>query len=212
MPTAASWTEARRAARDVGHLLAFRTSAVRRRRSFVIAITLFVGLTLAAAILPSFAEGAGEKNGYALAYANIDLYGHAPWLFGFGGEIMDGKGELAIASPQGASAMEFARKLVAEKIAPARAEAPLVASLFNDGQAATAISGPWFITGIDRRVPWAVAELPIVSATGKHAAPFLGAEGVLMSSRAKNKDIAFEVMDPARVGPGEARYRSTPPR
>jgi arabinogalactan oligomer/maltooligosaccharide transport system permease protein len=136
-----------------------------------------------------------RKDGYALAYANIDLYGHAPWLFGYGGQLMDDRGELAIASPQAAKAMEFTRKLVAEKIAPARAEGPLVASLFNDGLAATAISGPWFITGIDSKVPWAVAELPVVSATGKRATPFLGAEGVLMSARAKDKDIAFAVMD-----------------
>ena len=136
-----------------------------------------------------------KKNGYALAYANIDLYGHAPWLFGYGGRIMDDRGDLAIANSEGAKAMQFARKLVAEKIAPARAEGPLVASLFNDGQAATAISGPWFITGIDKSVPWAVAELPIVSETGKRAMPFLGAEGVLMSSRAHDKNTAFAVMD-----------------
>jgi arabinogalactan oligomer/maltooligosaccharide transport system substrate-binding protein len=136
-----------------------------------------------------------KQDGYAIAYANIDLYGHAPWLFGHGGQVMDDRGEIAIASPQSAQAMDFARKLVADKVAPARAEAPLVASLFNDGLAATAISGPWFITGIDSKVPWAVAELPIVSSTGKHAAPFLGAEGVLMSARAKDKDTAFAVMD-----------------
>ena len=37
VPTAASWTEVRRAARDVGHLLAFRTSTVRRPRAFALA-------------------------------------------------------------------------------------------------------------------------------------------------------------------------------
>ncbi|MBA2538964.1 MAG: extracellular solute-binding protein, partial [Deltaproteobacteria bacterium] len=145
--------------------------------------------------LVALAPAMRKTDGYAIAYANIDLYGHAPWLFGFGGQIMNDRGELTLATPQGAQAMEFARKLVAEKIAPARAEAPLVASLFNDGRAATAISGPWFITGIDKSVPWAVTSLPIVSATGKPAAPFLGAEGVLMSTRARDKDTAFAVMD-----------------
>lgn len=138
---------------------------------------------------------AKKPDGYALAYANLDLYGHAPWLFGYGGQVMDDRGELAIASPEAAAALEFTRRLVTDRVVPARAEAPLVASLFNDGQAATAISGPWFITGIDKSVPWAVAELPIVSATGKRATPFLGAEGVLMSARSRNKDIAFAVMD-----------------
>ena len=135
------------------------------------------------------------RGGYAIAYANVDLYGHAPWLFGHGGTIMDGAGKLALATPEAARALEFARRLVDDKIAPARAEGPLVATLFNEGKTATAISGPWFIADINASVPWAVAPLPIVSSTGKPAAPFLGAEGILMSARAHDKDCAFAVMD-----------------
>src|SRR5688572_9648568 len=36
------------------------------------------------------------RDGYAVAYANVDLYGHAPWLFGFGGRILDDDGKLAL--------------------------------------------------------------------------------------------------------------------
>jgi maltose-binding protein MalE len=132
---------------------------------------------------------------YALAYANVDLYGHAPWLFGFGGTVIDDTGKLAIATPAAADAMTFARSLVEHKVVPARAEGPQVASMFNEGKTATAISGPWFMNDIDKNVPWAVATLPIVSATGKRARPFLGAEAILMSARAKDKNCAFEVMD-----------------
>jgi arabinogalactan oligomer/maltooligosaccharide transport system permease protein len=135
------------------------------------------------------------RDGYAVAYANVDLYGHAPWLFGHGGQIMDDSGKLAIATPEAAQAMAFARRLVVERAAPDRAEGPLVATLFNEGKAATAISGPWFINDIGADVPWAVATLPIVSSTGKPAAPFLGAEGILMSARAQDKGCAFAVMD-----------------
>ncbi|MEO8705531.1 MAG: extracellular solute-binding protein [Kofleriaceae bacterium] len=134
-------------------------------------------------------------DGYAIAYANVDLYGHAPWLFGYGGRIMDDGGKLAMATPEAANAMAFARKLVDDKIAPARAEGPRVATLFNEGKAATVISGPWFIADINPGVPWAVAPLPVVSATGKPAAPFLGAEAIVMSARATDKDTAFAVMD-----------------
>jgi maltose-binding protein MalE len=135
------------------------------------------------------------RDGYAIAYANVDLYGHAPWLFGFGGRIMDDDGKLAMATPEAAKAMAFARSLVDQKVAPARAEGPRVATLFNEGKAATVISGPWFIADINKGVPWAVAPLPIVSATGKPAAPFLGAEAIVMSARATDKDTAFAVMD-----------------
>ncbi len=135
------------------------------------------------------------KHGYAVAYANVDLYGHAPWLFGFGGKILDDTGGIAIATPEAAAAMTFARDLVAKGLAPDHAEGPLVATLFNEGKAATAISGPWFQSDIAAGVPWKVTTLPIVSATGAYASPFLGAEGVLMSARAHDKDIAFAVMD-----------------
>jgi maltose-binding protein MalE len=136
-----------------------------------------------------------KRGGYALAYANADLYGHAPWLFGCGGRILDDNGELAIASEEAADAMKLAKRFVDEGVAPNRTENPQVAAKFNDGSAATAISGPWFIAGIAKDVPWKVAPLPIVSSTGKPAAPFFGAEGILMSSRAKDKDVAFEAMD-----------------
>ena len=132
--------------------------------------------------------------GFALAYANVDLYGHAPWLHGFGGRVMNDD-TLMIATPEAATAMTFARSLVANGVVPADAQGPLVASLFNERRTATVMSGPWFVTDIAKGVPWKVAPLPIVSATGKPAAPFLGVEGILMSARARDKDLAFAVMD-----------------
>jgi arabinogalactan oligomer/maltooligosaccharide transport system substrate-binding protein len=142
------------------------------------------------------------KNGFALAYANVDLYGHAPWLHGFGGKIMDDAGHLSIATPEAAAAMTFARDLVTSGAVPKDAEGPLIASLFNEGRAATVMSGPWFMADIAKdkdtgaySVPWAVTTLPIISATGRPAAPFASAEGILMSARATDKDTAFAVMD-----------------
>ena len=145
--------------------------------------------------LVALAPAMRANNGYAIAYANVDLYGHAPWLFGYGGTVLDPSGEIAIATPEAAQAMVFARRLVRDGIAPPQAEGPLVATLFNGKKAATVISGPWFIADISKGVPWKVATLPVVSATGKHARPFLGAEGLLMSARARDKDAAFAVMD-----------------
>jgi maltose-binding protein MalE len=130
-----------------------------------------------------------------LAYANIDLYGHAAWLHGFGGRVMDDTGKLAIASPEAARAMEFARTLVDQHVIPADAQDPQAQAMFNDGTAAMVLQGPWFIPNIGKDVPWKVAPLPIVSATGKPAAPFLTVEGVLMSAQAHDKDTAFAVME-----------------
>jgi arabinogalactan oligomer/maltooligosaccharide transport system substrate-binding protein len=145
--------------------------------------------------LIALAPAMTAKQGFALAYTNVDLYGHAPWLHGFGGKVMNDDGSLAIATPQATEAMKFARQLVATGVSPADAQYPLVASLFNDGKAATVMMGPWFIADIAAGVPWAVAPMPTVSATGLPAVSFASTEGVMMSARARDKDAAFAVMD-----------------
>jgi hypothetical protein len=66
VPTAASWTEVRRATRDVAYLLSFRTSSVRRPRAVAVGLSVFVALTSSAAVLPAFVEVAGSGQGYAL--------------------------------------------------------------------------------------------------------------------------------------------------
>lgn len=145
--------------------------------------------------LLALAPGLRARDAHALAYTNPDLYGHAPWLFGFGGHILDDAGALAIATPQATAALAFVRDLVTRGVAPAQTDGPSVATLFNEGRAATAVSGPWFVAGIARGVPWQVAPLPVISATGQPARPFRGAEGVRMSARARDKEAAFAVMD-----------------
>lgn len=145
--------------------------------------------------LIALAPAMKKSAGFALAYANVDLYGHAPLLHGFGGKVIDDDGSLAIATPEAAEAMAFARELVADGVAPADTQLPMVASLFNAGKAATAISGPWFIPDIAANVPWQVVTLPVLSPTGKPMMPFLGAESILMSAYARDKSAAFAVMD-----------------
>lgn len=76
MRTVASLTEAHvfqharrelwRSTVDVRHLLAFRAAAVRRPSTFVGLGGVFLGLTLAAAILPALSEHAGSGKGFAL--------------------------------------------------------------------------------------------------------------------------------------------------
>ena len=82
---------------------------------------------------------------------------------------MDDDGTLAIATPEAAAAMAFARELVADGVAPARrARRRSSRRLFNEGKAATVMSGPWFVADIDKGVPWEVAHAADrQSATGK---------------------------------------------
>jgi len=137
----------------------------------------------------------GTFDGYPLVYENTNLYPHALWLHGFGGALFrDGKRE-SLATPEAVAALQFARKLDRDGVVPGGVDGRMVATLFNEGKAAMAISGPWFQNDINKDVPWAVATLPMVTETGLAAKPFLGVEGVLMSSRAHNKDQAFRVLE-----------------
>lgn len=130
---------------------------------------------------------------FPLAYPIDDLYAHAPWLHGHGGRTIDGD-QLAIASAPAVAAAAFARELVARQVVPRDLDVAQTAALFSDGKAAMVVSGPWFVGNIRPGVPWTVTTLPVVSATGLPAAPFLGAEGVLMSARARDKEAAFAVV------------------
>lgn len=144
--------------------------------------------------LLAIARGLTDTNAgrFGLAYENTKLYGNAAWIFGFGGRIFDDDGRLAMVSTGATRGLDFARALAA--FVPPDASGPLVASLFREGRAAMVLSGPWFLGSLDATIPWRVAPLPVISATGRPAAPFLGAEGLMMSARAGDKAAAFAVM------------------
>ncbi|MFT3700658.1 MAG: extracellular solute-binding protein [Kofleriaceae bacterium] len=142
----------------------------------------------------ALAQQLHPKGIFALAYPNVDLYTHAPWLHGYGGRVMDDNGTLTVATPEAANAMRFARELVTSGATPDDAQGSMIGSFFNEGRAATVISGPWFINDIDAGVSWRVAPLPVVSATGQPARPFRSTESVMMSAHAHDKDAAFTVM------------------
>jgi arabinogalactan oligomer/maltooligosaccharide transport system permease protein len=133
---------------------------------------------------------------FALVYDNAKLYGHAAWLHGFGAQLFDARGQLTLDTPEAIAAARFAHEIGGEGgIVPPGMTGTLVSTLFNEGKAAMAISGPWLQADLEPGVPWKIASLPVVSATGRPAAPFLGAEGVFLSSRARDMDAAFALMD-----------------
>ena len=139
---------------------------------------------------------------YGLVYQATEVYFHAPWLYGFGGRLLTGGAcarKLAIQSPEALKAMNFARELAGPKgIVPPEVTGQLVATLFKNGKAAMAISGPWFLSQIGPSKPgglqYKVALLPEVSATRRPATPLLSAEGIFMSSACRHKRAAFKVM------------------
>jgi len=140
------------------------------------------------------------KGRYGLVYQATNVYFHAPWLYGFGGRMLRRKGcgyAPDIVSNQAITALKFARRLAGPHgIVPPEVTGQLVTTLFRSGRAAMAISGPWFLSGLAgaRHLHYGVAVLPIVSETGKPAAPLLSVEGIFMSSRCRHKQAAFVFM------------------
>lgn len=128
-----------------------------------------------------------------LAYEAESFYLQAAWVHGFGGKMFDAQGNLALNSPESARSFAFARDLIAQGLVPEESSGALVTQMYATGQTSMAISGPWLMGELPQDVPYAVAPLPVVSATGKPAAPFLSVEGIAVSRQAKDKKAAMLV-------------------
>lgn len=136
------------------------------------------------------------KPRYGLAYETGSFFYHAVWLHGFGGAIIppDRPADLALPTldtPQQLQALRFLRGMQDRGDVPEDMTAVLVAQFFNEGRAAMAISGPWFVGDIAPGVPYSVAPMPLVSETGKLAAPLTTIEAGLLSARSQHPKQAL---------------------
>jgi arabinogalactan oligomer/maltooligosaccharide transport system permease protein len=82
--------------------------------------------------------------------------------------------------------------------------AVLVAQFFNQGRAAMVMSGPWFAGEIDPGVPYAVAPLPLVSETGRPAAPLTTIEAAYLNPHSQQAEqsahlVAYLASAPAAL-------------
>jgi arabinogalactan oligomer/maltooligosaccharide transport system substrate-binding protein len=132
---------------------------------------------------------AGDR--YGLVYEATNLYFHAPWLFAYGAEVLDGNDNPVLNSEGAIKAIELARSLVkVHGITPMSVNTGMVSGYFNEGRAAMVINGPWMrgeLAGVD----YGVAPLPSVE--GKAAKPFLGVEAVYLNKQSPRKEAAMEV-------------------
>ncbi|MBT9561109.1 MAG: extracellular solute-binding protein, partial [Myxococcales bacterium] len=140
------------------------------------------------------AKKAGDGEGrYGLVYEAANLYFHAPWIHGYGAQVLTPDGKALIDSPEAVSALALAKRLVStEKVTPTGITTAMVSGYFNDGKAAMAINGPWMRGEIAETVNYGVAPLPFV-AEGQPARPYLGVEAVFLNKQAspEKKAAAF---------------------
>lgn len=133
------------------------------------------------------------KGVYPLLYQADSFYFHAPWFFGAGATLFDGQPSGGLESTAAINSYELLYRWRSDGILPSEISASLVTNLFNQNQAALVVNGPWFLGEIAEEVPFGVAPLPIVSATGKRATPFLTAEGIFISAFSKQKTDSLKL-------------------
>ena len=143
---------------------------------------------------------------FGLAYEAGSFYHHAGWLFGFGGRLFDDAGRATLDDPGNVASVAFVADLMREGLLPEEPTGALVSQLFNEDRVALVINGPWMLGEIDPGVDFGVAPLPIVSATGKPAAPFLTVEAAMISAYARDPKTALAFARFLATGEG-ARLR-----
>jgi len=147
---------------------------------------------------------------WGIAWELESLYFHAPWLHGFGGAVYrDDADTLALDTPEAARSLAFVRAWRDDaRIIPPEVTSALTTALFRRHELAFVVSGPWFRAELSGHDGWGVAPLPVVSATGQPARPFLGVEGLFLNRRSPRKRLAFDLMV-ALTGDEAARTRFT---
>jgi len=88
--------------------------------------------------------------------------------------VFDADGNLTVATPEAVRALEFARSSAAPTASSRRGDRAAHGHAVRRGEGGHGAVRPVVHRRPAARVPWAVAPLPIVSATGKPAAPFSG--------------------------------------
>ena len=134
-----------------------------------------------------------DEDVFALAYPATEAFYHMPWFFGFGGGLLNPLGNIDLNSEGNIASLEFLQELNQLEILPKEPTPALMSQLFNDGKAAMVINGPWFISSIDQDIPYEVSPLPIVSKTGKPAAPLLTVESAFVSAFTNHPETAMDL-------------------
>nr|WP_211193689.1 extracellular solute-binding protein [Pyxidicoccus fallax] len=142
-------------------------------------------------MLPALSKA--DEGRFGLVYESGDFYFHAPFLFGFGGELFDASGRALFDTPGMTKSLAFVKKLQDDRYLPQEVSGALVKSLFNDGRAAMVISGPWFAGEVSPAVDYRVVALPVVSETGIPLKPFLGVEAAFVSAQSKQGEKAQQL-------------------
>lgn len=140
------------------------------------------------------AEG---KSQYGYIRQIGDPYHFFPIQTAFGGYIfgLDELGnynaeDVGVDNEGSIAALQWLQGLIKEGMMPSSLEGPDAEALFQDGQAAMYITGPWNIQRfLDAGVPFGIAALP-AGPDGEPGRPFLGVQAFMISAFSENPLLA----------------------
>ena len=124
-------------------------------------------------------DGDGKPEQYGLTWNYTEPFFFIPFLNGFGGSVMDAEGNPTLDNEATAQAIQFILDLRDKhRIIPPESDYNIAETLFKEERAAAIINGPWSWSGYgDAGIDYGLARIPLVSETGRWAAPFISAKG-----------------------------------
>ena len=132
---------------------------------------------------------------YAVVNQHTNAYNVSPFINGFGGYVLNEKGEAGLNDPKTIEAVTYNQKFGALQ---ADGDYNTVTTLFNEGKAAAIIGGPWLTSGIeDAGINYSIVSLSDIKLpNGNGMAPYSGIQGagVLKIALAEKKDAVAKVL------------------
>jgi len=124
-------------------------------------------------------NGDGKTDRYGLAWNYTEPFFFIPFMTGFGGWIMDDRGNPALDSRGTTDGLKFIKELRdVAKIIPNEADYNVADILFKDGNAAMIINGDWSWAGYQKAgLDIGVAPLPRIVSTGLWCEPMVSPKG-----------------------------------
>ena len=125
-----------------------------------------------------------------------DAYPLYPVQSSFGASLFktEGANDLGMKGEAGEKFAEYIKKLTGEGVLSESIGGDQAKQAFLDGKSPYIITGPWW-TGEFTKAGLDVSVVPVPSAGGQPAAPFVGVQGVYLSSQSKNTLLAGQFLD-----------------
>ena len=141
---------------------------------------------------------AWKKTDYYLVYsARNDAYFSAPWWQAAGVTILDDEGHTTFQSSAGYTAGNFLDAL--RGLMPDNVDYALADRLFQAGQAAMTINGPWYMAELEQAdIHYGLHLLPVFSPTGIPAMPFVRVRYLALTRNALDRGTAEAALNVMR--------------